>query len=293
MKKFLAVVKHEYKKIVLKWSFLISTLLLPVLALCFALVPALIFSLKGDTTRIAVVDNSGKILPRLDKNLSADRLMEKARKAAKDSMTEISASQEEKMRNSAAQFMQDFKLISYDPAGKAVEEIRADLLGKILLNEIDAYLFVPENFSAENAVFEFRSRKAGDIVVNNSFKDALNDAVRSQKLTDANISEEIQKSLGIKVNLDEKGLDEKGEEKNSGGTWIAAFVIGLMIYITLAIYGQLIMGAVVEEKETRIAEILFSSARPFELMMGKLVGVGLTGLTQLAIWVGSAAALLG
>ena len=58
-----------------------------------------------------------------------------------------------------------------------------------------------------------------------------------------------------------------------------------MIYITLAIYGQAIMAAVVEEKETRIAEILFSSARPFELMMGKLVGVGLAGLTQLAIWV--------
>ena len=52
----------------------------------------------------------------------------------------------------------------------------------------------------------------------------------------------------------------------------------MMIYITLAIYGQVIMGAVVEEKETRIAEILFSSARPFELMLGKLVGVGLAGL---------------
>ena len=91
--------------------------------------------------------------------------------------------------------------------------------------------------------------------------------------------------LSETVNLDKSGLDEKGQEKNSEGTWGAAFVIGLMIYITLAIYGQAIMAAVVEEKETRIAEILFSSARPFELMMGKLVGVGLAGLTQLAIWV--------
>ena len=66
-----------------------------------------------------------------------------------------------------------------------------------------------------------------------------------------------------------------------------------MIYITLAIYGQAIMGAVVEEKETRIAEILFSSARPFELMLGKLLGVGLAGLTQLTIWVASASALVG
>jgi ABC-2 type transport system permease protein len=65
-----------------------------------------------------------------------------------------------------------------------------------------------------------------------------------------------------------------------------------MIYITLAIYGQVIMGAVVEEKETRIAEILFSSATPFELMTGKLVGVGLAGLTQLSIWIVSVAALI-
>ena len=54
----------------------------------------------------------------------------------------------------------------------------------------------------------------------------------------------------------------------------------------------MIMSAVVEEKETRVAEILFSSAKPFELLMGKLVGVGLAGLTQFAIWVGSAAILL-
>jgi ABC-2 type transport system permease protein len=66
-----------------------------------------------------------------------------------------------------------------------------------------------------------------------------------------------------------------------------------MIYLTLAIYGQQILAAVVEEKETRIAEILFSSARPFELMMGKLTGVGLAGLTQLAIWILSALALVG
>jgi ABC-2 type transport system permease protein len=66
-----------------------------------------------------------------------------------------------------------------------------------------------------------------------------------------------------------------------------------MIYITLAIYGQMIMSAVVEEKETRIAEILFSSAKPFELMMGKLVGVGLAGLTQLSIWIISAVILAG
>jgi len=293
MRKFLAVVKHEYRKVVLKWSFLIGTLLLPFLAACFAFVPLIIFSLKGEPSRIAIADPTGKILPRLEKNLSAERMVEKAKKAAKDSLTKIDASQEEKMRNNAAQFMQEFKLVHYEIAGRDQDQIRADLLEKINRGEINAYLLVPGNFDSPDARFEFRSRKGSDFVSNSTFKDALNDAVRSQRLAEANISEEKLAQLSAPVNFDAKGIDERGAEKDSDGVFIASFVIGLMIYIMLAIYGQQILGAVVEEKETRIAEILFSSARPFELMLGKLVGVGLAGLTQLAIWVGTASILLG
>jgi ABC-2 type transport system permease protein len=265
---------------------------LPTLAIVFTFVPMIIFSLRGEATRIAVYDPSGKILPRLEKNLSSERMMEKAKKAAADSLTKIDASQEEKMKNNAAQFMQDFKLVPYSGQG-SVDDVRTDLLNKVIGDEIDAYLLVPTDISAKDAKFEFRSRKGGDFVSNDTLKDALNDAVRSQRLADANISEDRLSQLSAPANLDAKGLDETGEEKNTDGVFIASFVIGLMIYITLAIYGQQILGAVVEEKETRIAEILFSSARPFELMMGKLVGVGLAGLTQLGIWVGTIAVLVG
>lgn len=292
MKKFLAVVKHEYKKVVLKWSFVIGTLLLPTLAVVFTFVPMIIFSLKGEPTRIAVYDPSGKILPRLEKNLSADRLVEKAKKAASESLTDINASQEERFRNDAAQFMQQFKLSEFATSG-TIDDARAELMREVMAGQIDAYLIVPTDFSSADAKYEFRSRKGGDFISNDTFRDALNDAVRSQRLADASISEDRLKELSSAANFDAKGLDETGEEKNSEGVMIASFVIGLMIYITLAIYGQQILGAVVEEKETRIAEILFSSAKPFELMMGKLVGVGLAGLTQLGIWIGTIAIFLG
>lgn len=292
MQKFLAITKHEYKKIVLKWSFLIGTLLLPFLAACFAIVPALIFSIEGEPARIVVVDPTGKIEPRLRDNLSAERISARARKSAEESLSDFTPSQEEQLRRGSEQFAKGFTFITFSPRGDTIENIRAELTGKIARGEIDAYLLVPSDFGAPDAAFEYRSRKAGDFVINDTFKDALNNAVRSQRLADANISEERLRQLSASVNLDSKGLDEKGEEKDSTGTFIASFVIGLMIYITLAIYGQVIMGAVVEEKETRIAEILFSSARPFDLMMGKLVGVGLAGLTQLAIWVVSASALV-
>jgi ABC-2 type transport system permease protein len=292
MRRFLAVVKHEYKKVVLKWSFVVGTLLMPLLAACFAFVPLIIFSLRGEPTRIAVADPTGNILPRLQKNLSPERMVEKAKQAARESLVEMDATQEERMRNSASQFMQDFILIEQPAAGFDREQLRAALLQRILANEIDAFLIVPETIGGD-AKFEFRSRKGGDFISNDTFRDALNDAVRSQRLADADISETRVAELSAPVNLDAKGLDETGSEKDSDGVFIASFAIGLMIYITLAIYGQAILGAVVEEKETRIAEILFSSARPFELMMGKLAGVGLAGLTQLSIWVGSAAVLLG
>ena len=292
MRKFLAVVKHEYRKVVLKWSFLIGTLLLPFLAACFAVVPAVIFSIKGEPTRIAIVDPTGKIAPRLRENLSAEKMMEKARKAAKDSMTDLTASQDDKMKRNAQQFVESFIFVDFPYDANRSAAIRQDLTDKIIGKEIDAYLIVPANIDDPNAVFEFRSRKGGDFVTNDTFKDALNNAVRSQRLADANIDETKLEQLSSEVNFDAKGVDERGKEKDSTGLMIASFIIGLMIYITLTIYGQAIMGAVVEEKETRIAEILFSSARPFTLMMGKLVGVGLAGLTQLAIWITSAVVIL-
>ena len=309
MKKFLAIVRHEYRRVVMKWSFVIGTLLLPFLAACFALVPALIFSIKGEPTRIAVVDPTGEIEARLKENLSADKMMAKARKAAQDSFKNIDASQQEKMKANAQQFVETFQFIDY-PANNlgpktgdatadqinnfnAIQAIRMDLNSKIINGEIDAYLIIPPNFDSPDAKFEFRSRKAGDFITNESFKDALNGAVRSQRLADANISEQRLEELSRDVELDVKAVDETGAEKDSDGVMIASFIIGLMIYITLAIYGQAIMGAVVEEKETRIAEILFSSASPFQLMMGKLVGVGLAGLTQLAIWIATAVVLIG
>ena len=89
MKKFLAVVKHEYKKIVLKWTFLLGTLMLPLMAGIFSLVPALIFSIKGEPARIVIFDQSGKVGTRLEQNLSGEKMAEKARQAAEDSLTDL------------------------------------------------------------------------------------------------------------------------------------------------------------------------------------------------------------
>jgi ABC-2 type transport system permease protein len=180
---------------------------------------------------------------------------------------------------------ESFVFVNYDAEGKSTEQIRSELNGKIAENEIDAYLIIPPDFEKVDAKFDFFSRKAGDFITNETLKDALNETVRSQRLADANISEARLKELSKNIEFTARQIDEKGNEKDSDGLFFASLVIGMMIYITLTIYGNMIMGAVVEEKETRIAEILFSSAKPFELLLGKLFGVGFAGLTQLAIWI--------
>ena len=291
MKKFLAVVKHEYKKIVLKWTFLIATLLFPLIAAAFAVVPALIFSIKGDATRIVVVDRKGKIAPRIKDNLLKEEKAEKNEQAEAEALKNITATQKQQMERAAKQMEESFVFVDYKADDKSVEQIKRELNAKITGKEIDAYLIVPPDFDAKNANYEFFTRKADGLMSKSVMRSAINGAVRSQKLADANINEAQLNSFNQSVDLSVKQINEEGNEKDSDGTFFAAFAVGFMIYITLLIYGQQIMAAVIEEKETRIAEILFSSAKPFELMMGKLVGVGLAGMTQLAIWITSALAL--
>ena len=290
MRKFLAVTKHEYKKIVVKWSFVIGTLLFPVVGAGLAIVPAIILTLKGEPMRIVVIDPTNRIAPRLKSSLSVERMNERFEQIARESV-DVTASQEERMKQGAQLMAEGVRFVDYDAAGRSSADVRADLNRMAANDEIDGYLIVPADVTARDAKFELISRKAGDFITTDMIRDSINEAVRSQRLADANISEDRLKDLSRNVALETKAVTDKGEEKDGDSLFIASMAIGIMIYVTLTIYGQVIMGAVVEEKETRLAEILFSSATPFQLLAGKLVGVGLAGLTQLAVWVGSLVAL--
>jgi ABC-2 type transport system permease protein len=292
MRKFLAVVKREYFKVVWTWSFLIGTLMAPLIAGLFAVAPMLIFSIQGDTTRIAVTDQEGRITERLQENLTAGKMIEKAQEATKESFKDLTPAQEEKMRRSVEQFGGSYRFEQVKPDGRSAEQLRAELNERIKKDELDAYLILPPEPLAANARYDFFARNAGDFVTNATIQNALSEAVRSERLARANISEDRLKELSQKVEMTTTKLDDEGRETSEGGSFWTGFIVAMLIYITLQIYGQVILSAVVEEKETRIAEVLFSSARPFELIMGKLVGVGLAGLSQLAIWILSGLALI-
>ena len=208
MRKFLAVVSREYRKVVFKWTFLITTLLMPLLASLFVFVPMLIFSIEGEATRIAIVDKEGTIEKRLKENLSPKKLAERAREAAKDSLKDLNPSQEEQLRRSSKQIGGNFSFVDYDSGDKSLDSIKDELRGLVADKKIEAFLIVPEDISATDVKFEFFTRKAGDFIVNSSIEDAINTSVRAQRLSDSDISEEKLKLINSKVNFSSVQLTE-------------------------------------------------------------------------------------
>ncbi len=284
MKKFLAVVKREYKKTVFAWTFLITTFVMPLAVVLLGIISALIFTADGDQTRMIIVDKKGKVAARIKENLSPKKMVEKQEKAVKETLGNLATGQEEQLKQSLESLGGKFEFIDFDPTGKSPSEIKAELNSMIAAKQIEAYLIIPDDISAPESRYELFSRKAGDFILNSSIEDSVNDAVVSQRLADANIDEDQLRRLRRRIVFETTSLTEKGEENEEASSPWAGFVVAYLLFIILMIYGQAIMGAIVEEKETRISEVLFSSAKPFELLMGKLVGVGLAGLTQLAIW---------
>jgi ABC-2 type transport system permease protein len=286
MRKFLAVVKREYLKLVWSKAFIIGTLLAPLMAVGFAVVPALMFSIEGDAVRVAIVDGSGKLAT----PVSAALLTGKRKPAEQQNPEQIvNASQTERARQTAQQINARFLVEEVKTDVKPLEQVKRELNARLRDQTLDVYVVIPPNF--ETAQFELYARNTSDFVSQSRIENALNDAVREARLEQANLSKEKLEAINREVKLNSIRVTEGGESEDSGESFWLVFIVGLLIYLVLAIYGQTILAAVVEEKETRIAEILFSSARPFTLMMGKLVGVGLVALTQLAIWVVSAGAI--
>jgi ABC-2 type transport system permease protein len=293
MRKFLAVVKREYFKVVWTKVFLVSTLLAPVGMLLVSFLPVLFFSIKGDAVRLGIVEADGKIFQRLQENLKPEKQLENFKQQNQDALENINLSQEEQMKRTAGQFGAAFIFEQIKPDNKTTEQLKAELNQRIAAENLDAYLIVPPNFDGTDAQFEFFARNSSDMFSQTALKNAVNDAVRFERLAKINISEEKLKEINQKVNFSTKAVDKTGVEKEGKAYGFeVAFGLAFLLYIMITIYGSAVMGAVLEEKETKIAEILFSSTKPFTLMMGKLVGVCLAGLTQVGIWIFSVLGLL-
>lgn len=150
-----------------------------------------------------------------------------------------------------------------------------------------ALLYIPQ-FNLDNPEgFTLYTRENPSIEKLESLRNVLEDRIHDLKLEAYHIDKEVLKKLKVTINLQQFNLSETGEEQssNSGILYAAGFVLGILIYMFVLIYGAQIMQGVIDEKSSRIVEVIVSSVRPFQLMMGKIIGIATVGLLQFLIWI--------
>src|SRR5438105_4073291 len=284
MRKFLAVVKREYVQRVRSRMFLVVTVAAPLMFALFTVVPTFIAGIKsGGPTRVAVVDETGRMYERVRESLLSgpDEDEESAEAQAANA---VNQNRSDRMKRAAAAGEQGYAVEQVQTGGRDIEEVKRHLNERVKGDELDGYLVVPPDVLTTGAV-EFYARNTGDLFTNGQIADRLTKAVREQRMVERNINPADMREITQPVKVKTKRVGEGREEaEDTGQGFYLVFGVGFIIYLTILMYGQVVLGAVIEEKETRIAEILFSSIRSFPLMMGKLIGVSLVALTQLGIW---------
>jgi ABC-2 type transport system permease protein len=291
MNKLLAVIKREYLQRVRTKFFIIMTVLGPVMLVVFTIVPGLLFSYKSGDTKMAIIDQTENA--KLYESIRSALLRQgpdddDERNAKPDFSGSMNQNSSTRMQNAAKKLRGSFVVEQAKLDGRTLEEVKTQLNARIGRGELDGYLVIPpdvlENSEARTGYY---GRNVGDVITRGQIEDRLNDAIRRQRLIQQGVKDQNIDALSTSIDVATYPVNEKGQEgaEDSGAGFAMVFIIAFLIYLTVLLYGQVVLGAIVEEKETRIAEILFSSVRPFHLMFGKLIGVSLMALTQLGIWV--------
>ena len=250
------IIGREYLNRVKKKSFLIVTFLVPVLFAALCMLPALIINgLNEESKTLAVVDESSIVMP----------------------------------------YLQDSELVSYkDCTGRSVEELKAEL-GE---SDYDAILAIsPLDTVSRTVSADIFSLKPLGIELGEIVNSRINDAVEAYRISTYDIEDlkVIMEEVKADVKLRSYTLDEEGKEtiNESGVFMIVSMVLGMIIYMFIVIFGGMVMSSVIEEKSSRVVEVLVSSVKATELMFGKIIGIALVAITQFLLWVVLTAAIIG
>ena len=235
------IIQREFNERVRKKSFIITTLLMPLLMVALMAAPALIMQFsRGDEKRIAVIDESGLVAPRLESD--------------------------EELR--------------FEPTDLTTEEARRTLTdrfgvlrigGDILENPSDVKLY---------------ANSSSSLSVENSITDQIERILEAEKLKRYNIDnlQQILDDVTLQTFRNDKSQEEETHAQSSTVATVTGYVLGFILYMFLLIYGQMVMQSVIEEKNNRVLEVMVSSVRPFDLMMGKILGIASVAVVQVAIW---------
>ncbi len=248
-KKLGIIIQREYLNKVKKKSFLLITFLAPVLFAGIAILPSVIMlGAKEEAKQVGVIDRSGIVLPFLTDN-------------------EVT----------------HFKDLGPDASPEAV---KADLSASgvdilLTISELDT---VGRTVSADCYSEKPLGMDTGDMI-----ESRINDAVEAYRIESYGIDnlEEIMAGVKSDVKLRSYTIDESGKESISeSGIYMAlSMILGMALYMFIALFSGMVMSSVIEEKSSRVVEVLMSSVKATELMFGKIIGVALVALTQFLLWI--------
>lgn len=146
-------------------------------------------------------------------------------------------------------------------------------------------LYIPKDYLEGKSIEIISEQKPGLNVVN-EVESQMENILQNHRLIAAGIDAAILKNSKQNISIQTKQLTEEGEkDANMTATYVVGFISSFLIYLALFIYGAQVMRGVIEEKTNRIIEVIVSSVKPFQLMMGKILGIGAVGLTQFLLWI--------
>jgi ABC-2 type transport system permease protein len=248
MNKVSIIIKREYMTRVRKKSFIIMTILAPVLMASLIIVPTLVMMNQDqDFKKIAVVEDGTDLFKGVIKNT----------------------------KNLEFDYLENVKV---DDLKSTFEQ--AGYYGILYIS--------PEVVNTPDAI-QLISQKQPPIGLLTHIESALEKEIEKQKLMTFNIEnlDEIMKNVDTKVSIQTVNIDDSGKvkETSTGIAMAMAYISGFLMYMLVFMFGAQVMRGVIEEKTSRVVEVIVSSVKPVQLMMGKIIGIALVGLTQFLIWV--------
>lgn len=277
LENMVAVAKREYLQRVKTKGFWIGTLLVPVFVGAITILPGLLISATEARQTLVVVDETGKVAAPFAARANARD--GKVPKGGSDKGLAVDESR-------AARFE-----VKVEPPAADRTAQQAELNRRVREKEIDAWIWVPAGVFEDKPV-EYHARSVSNVFTQDALRDDFTRVVRRERLQRAGIDPEKVDELTRRVKLEGQRVSEKGSRAESGiGGMFFGVGLFMILYFAMLLWGQQVMNGVLEEKGSRVIEVIISSVTAFELMMGKLVGICLVGLTQLGIWLGTVAVL--
>jgi ABC-2 type transport system permease protein len=242
MHKIWLILQREYLVRVRKKSFIVMTLLAPLLLAALLIIPILLATVSDSAETVAVLDQSG---------LFAGKLENKENR-------------------------------SFVPITGSLEEAKKDFLA----SDHTALLYIPKVLDLDKPTgIRVYSKSNASLTNKIAIEASLRKEIEAIKLQRSGVSQQMIDDLKAEVSVATTNLSSEGEKDNNAmATSVAAYASAFLIYLFIFIYGVQIMRGVIEEKTNRIVEILISSVKPFQLMMGKILGIAAVGLTQFLLW---------